>query len=97
MLKCAQAAKRETARKRSNEMNCWEYNKCGREMGGARSLSLGVCAAWPDNGQNCAFVVGTLSENRDPGRSCVLKDCWECAFYRESHHFKPSRVAAGAI
>lgn len=80
-------------------MNCWEYNKCGREKGGAKSLSLGVCAAWPDNGQNCAFVVGTLSEKRDPSRACACTapSCWICDFYRQEHHFKTPSLAAGAI
>ena len=25
--------------------NCWEYKKCGREVGGAKVKDLGVCPA----------------------------------------------------
>lgn len=69
-------------------MNCWEYNKCGREKGGAKAQSLGVCSAWPDNGQNCALVAGTMSQNSDPRRVCHHASCWLCDFHRQAHHFK---------
>ncbi len=41
-------------------MNCWEFRKCGREEGGAKASELGVCPAYPDNGQDYARVAGTL-------------------------------------
>ena len=71
-------------------MNCWEYNKCGREKGGANAKSHGVCAAWPDKGQRCAFIVGTMGESRDEKRVSPAPSCWICDFYRQEHHFKNS-------
>ena len=41
-------------------MNCWEFKKCGREGGGVKSIELGTCPAYPDYGQQCARVAGTL-------------------------------------
>lgn len=32
------------------EMNCWEYQKCGKEPG---------CPAYPDHGRECYKVQGT--------------------------------------
>ncbi|MGD0283853.1 MAG: two-CW domain-containing protein, partial [Dissulfurispiraceae bacterium] len=31
-------------------MNCWEFKKCGREMGGVNIEQLGVCPAYPHGG-----------------------------------------------
>lgn len=69
-------------------MNCWDFNKCGRQMGGAEATNHGVCAAWPDNGKRCAFVVGTMSQNKNAIRHNDVPSCWVCDYYRSGHHLR---------
>ncbi len=65
-------------------INCWEYKKCGREKGGAKTAELGVCPAYPDHGRDCWFVAGTLCGGRVQGTFAEKQDdCQECDFYQK--------------
>ena len=44
------------------KMNCWEFMRCGREAGGRNIDQLGICPAYPEEGQRCANVVGTFCD-----------------------------------
>jgi len=78
-----------------SKQNCWEFKKCGREPGGAKSLELGVCPAATEakvanvnggkNGGRCCWVIaGTLCGGKVQG-SFALKysNCVMCEFYKK--------------
>lgn len=68
-------------------MNCWEYMKCGREKGGTRASELGVCPAYPDGGNRCAFVAGTLCGDRVTGSFAEkISNCMECPYFYSAHY-----------
>ena len=70
-------------------MNCWEYNKCGRERGGLAAKLHGVCPAWPDHGQQCASVAGTFCGGKVQGTFVMkLLSCMKCNFYQSEHYDK---------
>lgn len=63
-------------------MKCWEFKKCGREEGGAKAEELGVCPAWPDGGEECWSVAGTLCGGKVQGTYAEkLGNCMECEYY----------------
>ncbi len=52
--------------------NCWEYKKCGREIGGINVKTLGVCPAatfisadgfcgGENGGRACMYITGTFN------------------------------------
>ena len=73
--------------------NCWEYKKCGRELGGANSLELGVCPAaiekrtngvhdGKNGGRVCWAVSGTLCGGKVQGTFALkMGSCMKCDFY----------------
>ncbi len=75
--------------------NCWEFKKCGREPGGAKSSQLGVCpasVAAAANGLNggtaggrvCWALTGTLCGGIVQGTFAMkLANCLECEFYKK--------------
>ena len=68
-------------------MNCWEYKKCGREKGGLKAKTLGVCSAYPYDGNNCARVAGTLCGGVVQGTFATkLANCIKCDFFNSEHH-----------
>jgi hypothetical protein len=70
-------------------VNCWEFTKCGRERGGSRAKELGVCPAYPDHGQHCARVTGTMCGGQVQG--CFarkLTNCMKCDFYQTPYYDK---------
>lgn len=63
--------------------NCWEYQKCGREAGGANVKELGTCPAYPDNGRRCWRAAGTLSDNGVEGTHAKeIESCEDCIWYK---------------
>ncbi|MDP2839876.1 MAG: HD domain-containing phosphohydrolase, partial [Syntrophales bacterium] len=67
--------------------NCWEFMKCGREVGGAKAQELGVCPAYPDHGKHCARIVGTLCGGEvQASFARKFGNCWKCPFYRSRHY-----------
>ncbi len=76
------------------KLNCWEFNHCGRELGGAKAKTLGVCQSVTfiafnqtndgfNAGRYCWNVSGT---KKDTPKTCVhhppLDDCGKCEFYK---------------
>lgn len=77
------------------KLNCWEYIKCGRELGGKKVKELGVCpvAIHPyadginegiNGGRICWAIVGSYSlyNVKCPGRG-QSHLCFECDFHRK--------------
>lgn len=64
-------------------MKCWEFRKCGRIPGGAKAAEMGVCPAYPDHGNHCARVAGTLCGGMVQGSFATkLSNCMQCDFYK---------------
>lgn len=78
----------------SDPQNCWEFKKCGREPGGARTSELGVCPAsvcsdrdgingGRQGGRICWTVAGTLCGGQVRGTFAQkLLACSRCDFLR---------------
>ena len=74
--------------------NCWEFKKCGRELGGVQEKSLGVCPAATEirlngthggknGGRACWVVAGTLCGGAVQGSfGLKYKSCEVCDFYQ---------------
>jgi len=70
-------------------MQCWEFKKCGRVKGGAKSDTLGICPAYPDHGKSCAIISGTLCGGVVQGSFAQkLTNCMECEFYKSEYYDK---------
>jgi eukaryotic-like serine/threonine-protein kinase len=77
------------------KQNCWEFMECGREPGGQKAESLGVCPAASDetfNGINegdcggrfCWAVGGTFCNGRPQGTFAEKRaSCLTCEFYNK--------------
>jgi hypothetical protein len=75
------------------KQNCWEFKKCGREPGGAKSKELGVCPAavetrvngansGKNGGRGCWAITGTLCGGKVQGSfAAKLGNCLQCEFY----------------
>ena len=71
----------------SHLMNCWEFKKCGREAGGAKTAEFGVCPAYPDHGRACAAIAGTFCGGQVQGSFAQkLHACKQCEFYQSGHY-----------
>ncbi len=81
-------------------LNCWEFNKCGREIGGGNVRELGECPAATLNradgfcggvngGRACAYITGTFCGGTIQGTMRDKeKHCGDCEFYamlKEDH------------
>jgi hypothetical protein len=76
------------------KQNCWEYMKCGRELGGNKVAELGLCRAATDeffNGINsgknggriCFAVAGTFPNVVVDGSFAKkLTSCKDCPFFK---------------
>jgi len=76
------------------KQNCWEFKKCGREVGGPKAAELGVCAAakatkvngihgGKNGGRACWAVAGTLCGGKLQGTFATkISSCMACDFYR---------------
>lgn len=74
-------------------LNCWEFKKCGREVGGDKAFELGVCPASINTmlegvhngisaGRACWAVAGTLCGGEVQGSFAQkYRDCGLCDFY----------------
>lgn len=74
------------------KLNCWEFNSCGRQPGGANAQELGICPAAAESradginrgmnaGRSCWAVAGTLCRGRVQGTMAKkLHDCVQCDF-----------------
>ncbi len=76
-------------------LNCWEFNKCGREPGGLREAELGTCPAATDasndgvhrgkmSGRICWAIAGTLCGGEVQGSGAQKRmTCLGCKFLQQ--------------
>ena len=80
--------------KSSRKLNCWDFQKCGREPGGSRVSELGICPAATNTacnginggknaGRYCWKVAGIMGDGQAKC-SCSEKllNCIECDFFK---------------
>ena len=77
-----------------SRQNCWEFKKCGREPGGAKTAELGVCPAattakasgingGKNGGRACWAISGTFCGGKVQGTfAAKLAGCMSCEFYK---------------
>ncbi|EKD39949.1 MAG: metal dependent phosphohydrolase [uncultured bacterium] len=76
-----------TGLQESDRLNCWEFMKCGREVGGLKAQELGVCPVYPDHGRHCARIVGTPCGGEVQGFFArKFGNCRKCPFFRSKHY-----------
>jgi len=75
------------------KMNCWEFMRCGREAGGRNIDQLGICPAYPEEGQRCANVVGTFCDLVKALHATKHTSCPECPFYNSIYFDQNARMA----
>ena len=75
------------------KLNCWEFKKCGRELGGKNAFALGVCPAVTDvmldgvhdgisAGRACWVIDGTMCDGKVNGAFAQkYRSCAQCNFY----------------
>lgn len=67
-------------------MKCWEFMECGREEGGPNVDKMGLCPAYPNNGENCYLIAGTFCDGEPQGRYARGKNnCVMCKFFQKIH------------
>lgn len=76
------------------KINCWEFNKCGREPEGENSKEFGACPTkltsefdgvngGKNGGRSCWTVEGTLCNGEVQGAiGSKLMDCIHCEFLK---------------
>jgi hypothetical protein len=76
------------------KLNCWEFQKCSREPGGANITEYDVCPAaietsangineGKNGGRICWAIAGTLSNKKIKGTFAEEKfSCMNCNFYK---------------
>lgn len=75
-----------------NKINCWEYWKCGREIGGTREQEMGACPVvknYTHSGRNsgrvggriCWEVFETFCHLLDGTHAKELMNCMQCDFF----------------
>ncbi len=74
------------------KLNCWEYKKCGRQIGGHKTAELGVCPVTTlqtlhgvhggeNAGRACWAIAGSLCGGKIQGTFAQkLHNCWRCEF-----------------
>lgn len=73
----------------AKKINCWEYNKCGREPGGERANELGVCPASTEKkldgihgGTNAGRTCWVVAANACACGQQDRQQCASCDFYK---------------
>jgi hypothetical protein len=74
-------------------MNCWEFMRCGREAGGRNVDRLGICPAYPEDGQRCATVVGTFCDLVKALYATRHSGCPDCPFFNSIHFDVAAKTA----
>jgi len=76
------------------KQNCWEFKKCGREPGGAKTAEFGICPAATERkvhkvhggrngGRACWALTGTFCGGKVQGTfAAKLKNCMDCEFFK---------------
>ncbi len=77
-----------------SKLNCWQYKKCGREVGGIKVNELGTCPTavtraldgihdGQNAGRSCWIVAGTLCGGKIQGTfAAKFSNCETCDFYQ---------------
>jgi len=68
----------------NRKLNCWEFKKCERELGGQRAFELGVCPAATDVRLDGVHdgIEGTMCDDNIHGAFAQkYKNCGQCDFY----------------
>lgn len=77
------------------KQNCWEFKKCGRQIGGEKVKELGVCPAASSTGTNqinngtnggriCWAIAGTLCGGKVQGSYADKQlSCMGCEFFKK--------------
>lgn len=75
--------------------NCWEVKKCGRQLGGTNSNSLGICPVTTEKmahginsgtngGRVCWVIAGTFCGGKAQGTFAkYITSCIACEFYKQ--------------
>ena len=78
----------------TKKQNCWEFMKCGRELGGEQVAKLGICRAATEEsfneinsgkngGRICFAVAGTISDGEGYGTYAKkFASCKDCNFFK---------------
>jgi hypothetical protein len=94
---------------KNNKLNCWEFKKCGRELGGEKAKELGVCPAAKERrldgshdgtnaGRACWIVAGTFCEGEIQGTFAKKYDnCSVCEFYESVRKEEFAKFIPAAI
>jgi hypothetical protein len=76
------------------KQNCWEFKKCGRQVGGDKVKELGTCSTavaseldgthgGKNAGRACWIVAGTLCGGKAQGTfAAKFASCELCEFYQ---------------
>lgn len=76
------------------KLNCWEFEKCGREPGGAKVKEMGICPAATDaacaginggknGGRICWAIAGNFCGGKVQGDYAQkFVSCIACAFFK---------------
>ncbi len=79
----------------SKKQNCWEFIKCGKEVGGDKSVESGVCPAAKDTsadglnggscgGRICWAIAGTFCGGVVQGEFAQKRlSCLSCDFFKQ--------------
>ena len=85
------------------KQNCWEFKKCGREVGGVKIREMGICPValekklnaiheGKNGGRACWIVEGSLCGNKVQGEfGKKFTECVHCEFYKEVKHEEGSK------
>jgi hypothetical protein len=77
------------------KQNCWEFKKCGRQVGGEKAKELGVCPAsnnadnnkvnnGTNSGRVCWAIAGTLCGGKVQGTFADKQlSCMSCEFLKK--------------
>ncbi|HEY9245951.1 MAG TPA: hypothetical protein VIO11_03800 [Candidatus Methanoperedens sp.] len=77
------------------KQNCWEYLKCGRELGGKKASRLGLCPVsinistdglnhGKNGGRICWAISGTYCRKKIEGTFAKKQlSCRSCIFYKK--------------
>ena len=80
-----------------NKMNCWEFMKCGRQLGGGKDAELGICPVSIDSsqdgingGKNAGRICWTVYRTPCAEAAGMFKmlDCVNCDFFKKSRRKK---------
>jgi len=78
----------------TENLNCWEFKKCGREPNGSNVYENGVCPVATDsrldgvhngkNGGRCCWLIKFYYTKKNSildKHLCGITECLECDFY----------------